>query len=84
MTQQPITLEALTERVMAIQSDVNEMKVMLKDVTSESAVDRAQLNVRMARVEEQNRIGRWVLGTIGGAAITVLVLAVIQVIQRAG
>ena len=86
----PPTLEALTERVTAVQTDLAEIKDMLKQSVQDGAADRQQLNqrlaaldVRQARTEEQVRIGKWVLGTIGGAAISGLVLAVLQVIQAA-
>ena len=78
------TLEALAERVMAVQADVAEMKDFLKESVSQGTADRAQLNVRVARLEEQNKITRYVLGTVATAAITGLVIAVIQVIQTAG
>ena len=84
MTTPAPTLEALAERVIAVQADVAEMKEFLKESVSQGTSDRAQLNVRVARLEEQNKITRWVLGTIGGAAITGLVLAVLQIIQRVG
>ena len=74
------TLEALAERVMAVQADVAEMKDFLKESVSQGTADRAQLNVRVARLEEQNKITRWVLGTASGAAITGLVLAVMQLV----
>ena len=84
----PPTLEALTERVTAVQTDVSEVKDLLKTAVQDGAADRQQLNrrladldVRQARTEEQVRIGKWVLGTIGTAAISGLVIAVIQVIQ---
>ena len=74
------SMDTLAEQVRQVQADVAEIKDLLREAVAEGSRDRAQLNVRVARLEEQGRITRWVLGTIGAAAISGLVMAVMQLV----
>ena len=73
-------MDTLAEQVRQVQADVAEIKDLLREAVAEGSRDRAQLNVRVARLEEQVRIGRWVLGVVGSGTVLAIVGAVMQLV----
>lgn len=87
--------DTLAAQLAALQDDVSEIKAMQREDASEiktilreamaaGSADRHQLNVRVARLEEQVRIGKWVLGTLGTAVVGIAATLIVTFIQNAG
>ena len=74
------TVTRIGVQVEAAREDITGIGKRLDDAMSQGSADRQQLNVRLARVEEQVRVGRWVLGTIGAAAVASVVMGLMQLL----
>lgn len=76
--------DTLAAQLASLQEDIAELKGMLREAMSTGVVDRQQLNVRVARLEEQAKVVRWLLGAIGTATIGMAVAMVAQRLFGAG
>lgn len=70
--------DTLAAQLASLQEDIAELKGMLREAMSSGVTDRHQLNVRVARLEEQAKVVRWLLGAIGTATIGMAVAMVAQ------
>lgn len=76
--------DTLAAQLAALQDDVSEIKTMLREAMAAGTADRQQLNVRVARLEEQVRVGKWVLGTLGTAVVGMAATIILGLITGGG
>ena len=74
------TVTTIRVELAEARTDITRLSKQLDEAMSQGAADRHQLNIRLARAEEQIRVGRWVLGTIGAAAVASVVMGLMQLL----